>query len=80
MWILWPSFLLAGLAEGIFFTVVSPADLIFFGQPIAASDHAIYTVGFFILWLLCTLSSVLSILMLPGSLSDLEEKTDRSLF
>lgn len=80
MWILWPSFLVAGLAEGIFFTVVSPADLTFFGQPIAASDQAIYTVGFFILWVLCALSSALSIFILPGSLSDLEEKTDRSPF
>lgn len=80
MWILWPSFLVAGLAEGIFFTVVSPADLIFFGQPIVASDHAIYTIGFFIIWLLCALSSALSIFILPGSLSDLEEKSDRSPF
>ena len=80
MWILWPSFLVAGLAEGIFFTGISPVDLIFFGQPIAVSDQAIYTIGFFILWLLCALSSTLSIFILPGSLSDLEEKTDRSPF
>jgi hypothetical protein len=80
MWILWPSFLVAGVAEGILFTVVSPEDLSFFGHPIQASDHAIYTIGFFILWFLCALSSALSIFILPGSLSDLEEKTDRGSF
>lgn len=80
MWILWPSFLVAGLAEGVLFTVLSPTDLSFFGHPIQASDHAIYTASFFILWLMCALSSALSIFILPGSLADLEEKSDRSPF
>jgi len=29
MWILWPSFLVAGLAEGLLFTLVHPEDLVF---------------------------------------------------
>ena len=64
MWILWPSFLVAGLAEGLIFTVVSPEDLTFFGQPIEASFQATYTMSIFIL---------------PGSLSELEEKSYKSL-
>ena len=80
MWILWPSFLVAGMAEGFLFTVISPEDITFFGHHLEASDQAIYTVGFFILWGLCALSSALSIFVLPGTLSDLEERADRSLF
>ncbi len=80
MWILWPSFLVAGMAEGLLFTVISPEDITFFGHHLEASDQAIYTVGFFILWGLCALSSALSIFVLPGTLSDLEERADRSLF
>lgn len=79
MWILWPSFLVAGLAEGLIFTVVSPEDLTFFGQPIEASFQATYTISFFILWMFCALSSALSIFILPGSLSELEEKSYKSL-
>jgi hypothetical protein len=41
MWILWPSFLVAGIAEGIFFTLVHPEDLVFLDQPIHASKEAI---------------------------------------
>lgn len=79
MWILWPSFLVAGVAEGLLFTVVNPDDLIFFGHPLEWSHQAIYSLGFFVLWLLCALSSALSIFILPGSLCDLEEKADGGL-
>jgi hypothetical protein len=79
MWILWPSFLVAGAAEGLLFTMISPDELIFFGQPIDAPHEAVYTVGFFMLWFMCALSSALSIYILPGSLSELEERADRGL-
>jgi hypothetical protein len=79
MWILWPSFLVGGIAEGVFFTLVQPEDLIFFDQPIRASKEAIYTIGFFCFWFLCALSSALTIYILPGSLCDLSEKADGGL-
>ena len=31
IWILWPSFLVAGMAEGLLFTIIHPQDLLFFG-------------------------------------------------
>ncbi|MEY4480970.1 MAG: hypothetical protein RIQ84_132 [Pseudomonadota bacterium] len=80
MWILWPSFLVAGIAEGLLFTVISPDDLTFFGHHLEVSHEAVYTLGFFVLWGLCALSSALSIFILPGTLSELEEIADRSLF
>ncbi|MEY2887380.1 MAG: hypothetical protein RI913_799 [Pseudomonadota bacterium] len=79
MWILWPSFLVAGVAEGLFFTIVHPEDLIFFDQPVTASREAIYTIGFFLFWFLCSLSSALTIYILPGSVCDLNEKADGGL-
>ena len=79
MWILWPSFLVGGIAEGIFFTLVQPEDLVFLDQPITASKEAVYTIGFFIFWLLCALSSALTIYILPGSVCELKKKADGGL-
>ena len=49
MWILWPSFIVAGAALAVFFTVFDPQDLHFFGEPLELSRMAIYSVGFFVL-------------------------------
>jgi hypothetical protein len=51
--ILWPSFLAAGAAEVVLFTFVDPADF-------EASRMAVYTVGFFALWLVAGASSALT--------------------
>jgi hypothetical protein len=50
MWVIWPAFLVAGVAEAIFFTVFDPFDLHFFGAPLDLSREAIYTMGFFGFW------------------------------
>jgi hypothetical protein len=56
--VLWPSFLLAGVVEVIFFTLFDPHELLVFGAPI---DHvgrmSVYTLGFFVFWLLLALMS-----------------------
>lgn len=39
--ILWPSFIVAGAAEAVFFTVFDPRDLSMFGEPIEASRIAV---------------------------------------
>ena len=57
---LWPAFVVAAVAEGIFFTVFDPFDLHFFGAPLALSRMAIYTLGFFCFWGLGTAASMLS--------------------
>lgn len=49
-WILWPSFLVAGVLETAFFTLFDPTDLHFFGGPLEASRQTIYSVGFFVFW------------------------------
>jgi hypothetical protein len=60
IWILWPSFIVAGIAEGIFFTLFDPTDLTLFDAPIQASRTAVYSVGFFAFWALAAASSALT--------------------
>ncbi len=71
MWILWPAFLAAALAELVVFSMVDPADLRFFGHQVAVSSEAVYTVSFFVFWVICGLSSALTLYVSPG-ISELE--------
>ena len=78
LWILWPSFLVSGLAEGFLFSFVQPDDLVFFGHHPDISDEGIYTLGFFAIWIFCALSSALTTYILPGIDTDSAGK-DRGL-
>ena len=60
IWILWPSFIVAGIAEGLFFTAFDPQDLYVFGEAIEWSRTAIYSTGFFAFWAVCAASSALT--------------------
>ncbi len=63
MWIAWPAFLLAGVIEMLVFALVDPQNLQWFGQPLALSREAVYTLAFFIFWLLAMASSALTTLL-----------------
>ena len=58
--ILWPSFLVGGVAVGIFFTMVDPQELYLFGEPVHFSKMATYSIGFFAFWALGAASSFLT--------------------
>lgn len=60
IWILWPSFIVGGIAEAIFFTVFDPYDMMFFGEPVTWSREAVYSIGFFAFWLVCAASSAVT--------------------
>jgi hypothetical protein len=60
IYILWPSFIVAGIAEGVFFTLFDPTDLRLFDREIALSRMAIYSIGFFAFWLFAAGSSALT--------------------
>jgi len=60
MIVLWPSFLVAIVAEGFLFSLIDPREMHFFDSPIELSPLAAYTVGFFCLWLFCALASMLT--------------------
>ena len=63
MWIAWPAFLLAGVIEMLVFALVDPMDLQWFGQPLALSREGVYTLAFFVFWLLTMTSSALTTLL-----------------
>lgn len=63
MQVLWPSFLVAIVAEGLFFSMVDPQELALFGVALADSREAAYTVGFLMFWVLFSLSSGLTWLL-----------------
>ncbi len=60
MLIFWPSFVVAGIAEGVFFTVIDPQELFLFGEPVHFSKIATYSIGFFGFWAVCAASSLLT--------------------
>jgi hypothetical protein len=67
IWILWPSFLVAGIAEGLLFTAIHPEEILLFGEPLGISNEGIYTLGFFVMWAFCAASSALTVFVLPKS-------------
>lgn len=67
IWILWPSFIAAGLAEVVFFTVFNPQELYLFGEPVHFSAVATYSIGFFGFWLACAASSFMTVFFQRGA-------------
>ncbi|NML60948.1 hypothetical protein HHL21_07595 [Massilia sp. RP-1-19] len=65
MVVLWPSFIAAMLAEGLFFSVFDPGQLPRAGL---MSPMAVYTAGFFGFWSLGALASMLTcyLVAVPG--------------
>ena len=63
MWIVWPAFLIAGIAETVFFAFFDPFDLHLFLAPHGVSHEAIYTPGFIGFWALGIASSALTVLL-----------------
>jgi hypothetical protein len=58
--ILWPSFLVAGVADIIFTTLFDPLEIMYRGEAIFENRIAAYTVDFFIFWLIAISSSMLT--------------------
>jgi hypothetical protein len=59
-WILWPSFLAAGIGIGIIFTLVDPMELVVLGAHVNASRTSIYSLGFFVLWAIAATASAMT--------------------
>lgn len=58
--VLWPSFVVAGVAEMVFFTLFDPVELHLLGDPVVVGSLAAYTIGFFVFWAFCAASSALT--------------------
>ncbi len=65
IWVLWPAFIAAGIAEVIFFTVIDPQQLYLFGQPVELPAMTTYSIGFLMFWLICAGASLMTWFMLP---------------
>ena len=63
MWSAWPAFLVAAVLEVLVFSVVDPQDLHWFGQPVELSRQGVYTLSFFVFWIVTMLSSGLTTLL-----------------
>lgn len=66
MWILWPSFLIAGATSATVFALIDPLDLVVLDH-LRFSRQQVYAGGFFLFWLMAALSSALSLFMAPGN-------------
>ncbi len=63
MWILWPAFLVAGIADGLIFSLFDPQDMQVFGESVDLSRTAVYSIGFFVFWAFAAASSALTCLL-----------------
>ncbi len=63
LWVLWPSFLVAAIAELIVFAVFDPLDLHVFGVPVQAGRMPVYTIGFFFFWAVGAAAAALTVFL-----------------
>lgn len=66
IWVLWPAFAAAGIAEVVFFTLIDPQQLFLLGQPVNVAPITTYSIGFLLFWLVCAGASLMTYFMLPG--------------
>ncbi len=64
MWVLWPSFLAAGVTSAIVFALVDPQDVVFLDH-LQGSRQMVYSLAFFVFWVMAALSSALTLQMAP---------------
>ena len=62
--VLWLSFIMAGIATGVFFSTIDPLELKYCVDFPEVSRTTAYSIGFFLFWLLTASSSLLSVFFL----------------
>jgi hypothetical protein len=65
--ILWPSFIVGGAGEILFFTVFDPQELYLFGEPSSLGRLAVYSIGFFLCWAFAAASSAFTCFLSRGA-------------
>ena len=56
--VLWPSFMVAIVATGLFFSAFDPDDLYPFGEQTEVSRLGVYSIGFLLFWLVSAISGI----------------------
>lgn len=64
--VLWASFMIAAIAEALFFTIIDPQTLYLFGEPVKYSMLTTYSIGFLAFWLICASASAITAYLLRG--------------
>lgn len=75
IWVIWPSFLMAGLIEMLIFAIVDPSDL----QALAHLDwsrNTIYSLVFLLLWCIVALSSALTLFLSTPDSSSIDASVE----
>ncbi|CAM5783766.1 hypothetical protein ACFOHU_10540 [Ottowia pentelensis] len=63
MWIAWPAFMVAAALEMMVFAVLDPLSLTLFGETVNWPRETIYSVTFFIFWVMLMLSSGITLML-----------------
>lgn len=64
MVVLWPAFLMACVATGVFFSLFDPMEMIILDERVQVHMLGAYTIGFLAFWVFGILSSYLTALLL----------------
>jgi hypothetical protein len=77
--IMWPAFLAACLLEALVFALIDPSEVHWPGQMAESSRQSVYSVAFFLFWIICMACSAL-VLWLAKSERSINDQmlTDRS--
>ena len=59
--VLWPSFIVAGVMDIVFFTLFDPLELLYEGAPLFESRMGAYSLGFMAFWLFAAGSAGLTL-------------------
>lgn len=67
MSVLWPSFIMACISVGVLFSLTDPETLVQHGNGVELSNIYIYSIAFFIFWILGAIASGLTALLMCKS-------------
>jgi hypothetical protein len=68
--IAWPAFIVASVLEMFVFMLFDPQDAHWLGQPMELERQGVYSVSFFVFWILAMASSSLTLFLSKEKLSD----------
>ncbi|MGR8948578.1 MAG: hypothetical protein ACU84Q_11055 [Gammaproteobacteria bacterium] len=72
--ILWITFLMAGVATGVFFSMIDPFELQYCVSFPQVSRTAAYSIGFLLFWLLTSSAALLSVFFVYPAKPDQPEQ------
>ena len=67
--IMWPSFLAACLLEALVFALVDPGEVHWFGLPLQPTRQSVYSVAFFMFWMITMACTGLALWLAKTELS-----------